>query len=342
MIYLQILLPRKDIGSLKDCPKPRKKKDKDKEKDKEKEVVMDLTAIDEYIGRDPLHQIAQFKEIELKEVESISKLRKQHIAKHKDEEMNRQNGQSVDGQYCICRRGREGFMLLCELCKEWYHGSCVPLPRTQTGKTIGKGSAGLEAAKQLKYLCPLCIRSRRPRLETILSLLVSLQKLPVRLPEGEALQFLTERAMHWQDRARQLLADTEIANIMNSISSSPIAGVSPENLSASAALLRLANITADGDSTTTQQPLTLSEDKKAKVEELMMEGDLLEVTLDESEQLWKCLKSQRTVEECDTKVLLYSLLCIMHSLIVEYQITKYPKASFKIITVTVRERLLVL
>jgi histone demethylase JARID1 len=36
------------------------------------------------------------------------------------------------------------------------------------------------------------------RLETILSLLVSLQKLTVRLPEGEALQCLTERAMAWQ------------------------------------------------------------------------------------------------------------------------------------------------
>lgn len=37
-----------------------------------------------------------------------------------------------------------------------------------------------------KFLCPLCMRSRRPRLETILALLVALQRLPVRLPEGEA------------------------------------------------------------------------------------------------------------------------------------------------------------
>lgn len=52
--------------------------------------------------------------------------------------------------------------------------------------------------KEGRYLCVYCCRSRRPRLETILSLLVSLQKLPVRLPEGEALQCLTERAMNWQ------------------------------------------------------------------------------------------------------------------------------------------------
>lgn len=55
-----------------------------------------------------------------------------------------------------------------------------------------------QATKEMKFLCPLCLRSRRPRLETILSLLVSLQKLPVRMAEGEALQCLTERAMAWQ------------------------------------------------------------------------------------------------------------------------------------------------
>ena len=45
--------------------------------------------------------------------------------------------------------------------------------------------------RDIKFLCPNCLRSRRPRLETILSLLVSLNKLTVRLPEGEALQCLT-------------------------------------------------------------------------------------------------------------------------------------------------------
>lgn len=50
----------------------------------------------------------------------------------------------------------------------------------------------------MKFLCPCCLRSRRPRLETILGILLSLQKIQIRLPEGEALQCLTERAMNWQ------------------------------------------------------------------------------------------------------------------------------------------------
>ncbi|KAH9495294.1 Lysine-specific demethylase 5A [Bulinus truncatus] len=76
----------------------------------------------------------------------------------------------------------------------------------------------MQATKEMKFLCPLCLRSRRPRLETILSLLVSLQKLPVRMAEGEALQCLTERAMAWQDRARQVLTATDMASAMAQLS----------------------------------------------------------------------------------------------------------------------------
>ena len=79
-------------------------------------------------------------------------------------------------------------------------------------------AAAVQAARDLKFLCPLCLRSRRPRLETILSLLVSLQKLPVRMPEGEALQCLTERAMAWQDKARQVLATDEFATALAKLS----------------------------------------------------------------------------------------------------------------------------
>lgn len=61
-----------------------------------------------------------------------------------------------------------------------------------------------------RFLCPRCQRSRRPRLETILALLVALQRLPVRLPEGEALQCLTERAITWQGRAKEALETPEL------------------------------------------------------------------------------------------------------------------------------------
>ena len=323
LVYLfQILSPRKDVGLYKACPKPRKKREKEKEKEKEKEIIIDLVALDDYIGRDPALQIAEFRETERKEIEAMRQLREANIQRQKEEDNKRKLGESLEGQYCICRRGPDGFMLQCELCKEWYHSSCVPLPRTQGGKAMSKSTAAMEAAKELKYLCPLCLRSRRPRLETILSLLVSLQKLPVRLPEGEALQFLTERAMNWQDRSRQYLADENVVSLLAAISRNSTSwpqGVSAENLSASAALLRLAqggpqeedtSKLASSDVLVTDANIpspaevrpTLSEEKRRQAEVLMMEGDLLEVSLDEIEQLWKVLLSQKNREENETKV----------------------------------------
>ena len=118
-------------------------------------------------------------------------------------------------------------MVECALCKEWFHMSCLSsgtagakgkMQSDNGGQNSSPGDGG-------RYLCGYCCRSRRPRLETILSLLVSLQKLPVRLPEGEALQCLTERAMNWQDRARQLLSTDEMVSCMSQLSSASVGGV---------------------------------------------------------------------------------------------------------------------
>lgn len=140
--------------------------------------------------RDPSTVVAAFKAKEQKEVESIHSLRAANLAKMAMAD------RIEEVKFCLCRKTASGFMLQCELCKDWFHGACVPLPKTVSQKKMGLGWQN--NSKDSKFLCPLCQRSRRPRLETILSLLVSLQKLPVRLPEGEALQCLTERAMSWQ------------------------------------------------------------------------------------------------------------------------------------------------
>jgi len=103
-------------------------------------------------------------------------------------------------QYCICQSKAYGAMMECVLCKEWFHLSCLRGNKQTAAKN--KNNAEVNQLNGIKeggrYLCGYCARSQRPRLDIILSLLVSLQKLPVRLPEGEALQCLTERAMHWQ------------------------------------------------------------------------------------------------------------------------------------------------
>ncbi|XP_018431943.1 PREDICTED: lysine-specific demethylase 5A [Nanorana parkeri] len=197
---LQVLSPRSDIGVYgSGRAKRRKVKELLEEKDLDLDSLSELEEpLDEH--RDTASVVAVFKEMECKEVNSMRSIRAANLAKmamvDRIEEV----------RFCVCRKAASGFMLQCELCKDWFHGTCVPLPKTTSQK---KGTNW--QSKDVKFLCTQCMRSRRPRLETILSLLVSLQKLPVRLPEGEALQCLTERAMSWQDRARQALATEELS-----------------------------------------------------------------------------------------------------------------------------------
>uniref|UniRef100_A0A8D2PL72 Lysine-specific demethylase 5A n=1 Tax=Zosterops lateralis melanops TaxID=1220523 RepID=A0A8D2PL72_ZOSLA len=207
---LQVLSPRTDIGVYGSSKNRRKRAKELMEKEKEKDLDLEsLSELEDGLeeARDAAAVVAVFKEREQKEIEAMHTLRAANLAKmtmvDRIEEV----------KFCICRRTASGFMLQCELCKDWFHSGCVPLPKSSSQK---KGSSW--QAKEVKFLCPLCQRSRRPRLETILSLLVSLQKLPVRLPEGEALQCLTERAMSWQDRARQALATDELSSALAKLS----------------------------------------------------------------------------------------------------------------------------
>uniref|UniRef100_A0A672KQG7 [histone H3]-trimethyl-L-lysine(4) demethylase n=1 Tax=Sinocyclocheilus grahami TaxID=75366 RepID=A0A672KQG7_SINGR len=204
---LQVLSPRVDIGVYGSSKGKRKRVKELLEKDRglELDALSDLEDSVEDT-RDPAAVVAAFKARERQELEAIHSLRAANLAKMALVE------RIEEVKFCLCRKTASGFMLQCELCRDWFHGACVPLPKAGSQKKLVSGS------KESKFLCPLCQRSRRPRLETILSLLVSLQKLPVRLPEGEALQCLTERAMGWQDRARQALATDELSSALAKLS----------------------------------------------------------------------------------------------------------------------------
>ena len=126
-------------------------------------------------------------------------------------------------------------------------------------------------------------------METILSLLVSLQKLTVRLPEGEALQCLTERAMAWQDRTRTLLARSELREALGKLSINKEGGEeeTAEDSSDSEAESspRKKSQAPDPEVTVNLTPETISE-----LEDVMMEGDMLEVSLDEVTHIWRILQ----------------------------------------------------
>ena len=191
-------------------PFPVKEEDKTMSNEDEKKPIgipVEAVNIDSYTATDPLTVAQELKEDEIVELSAMKELRDKNKQKLLEE--------NLEGPYCLCRKGIDGFMIRCNLCFNWYHTSCICPPKTVHGKSIGKGYNSWSAAREVHYLCTLCCRSRRPRLDNILQLLMSLQKLPVRVPEGEALQFLTERAMNWQDRAKQALENVEITRILS-------------------------------------------------------------------------------------------------------------------------------
>ena len=100
----------------------------------------------------------------------------------------------------------------------------------------------------------------------------------VRLPEGEALQCLTNRAMDWQDRARTVLATPELSAALAKLSFSRGEGVDQEDEP------------SDSDGEEPGLVLTLAARTIVQLEDLMMEGDLLEVSLDEVAQIWGILQ----------------------------------------------------
>ncbi|XP_051950184.1 lysine-specific demethylase 5C-like [Xyrauchen texanus] len=210
--------------------------------------VLGLTAQD---LRDPGAIVIAFKEGERLEKEALLRLQQVNLAKpglekgmrddQNDKKTERrlsdsmetdtplnsagpklQNGSSSPSltsyqSVCMCGGPPRPLLHRCHLCKDWFHGECVPFPPLL-------GSSDMHLTKphcwwdwNTRFLCPRCQRSRRPRLETILALLVALQRLPVRLPEGEALQCLTERAINWQGQAKQALDTPEVQGALETL-----------------------------------------------------------------------------------------------------------------------------
>ncbi|MES1912230.1 MAG: hypothetical protein MHM6MM_004541, partial [Cercozoa sp. M6MM] len=64
-------------------------------------------------------------------------------------EMLMQRGFTDEELYCVCQRGNEGFMLCCDYCTEWYHGTCVDVAQTNLDKAV--------------YQCFRCCGSSNPK-----------------------------------------------------------------------------------------------------------------------------------------------------------------------------------
>lgn len=109
---------------------------------------------------------------------------------------------------CVCQKVPSGAMVQCELCRDVFHSGCV----TMTS----------EAEYGQAWLCPYCQRSKKPPLDKVLPLLASLQRIRVRLPEGDALRFLIERTVRWQHRVQQACTDGVLQKVSKMVSQKTI------------------------------------------------------------------------------------------------------------------------
>lgn len=96
----------------------------------------------------------------------------------------------MDLRVCVCRKAPMGAMLQCELCRDAFHSVCV--------RDLS------DTCDTQPWLCPHCRRTEKPPFNKVLDLLASVQLIGVRLPEGEALQYLVERTINWQHRAQEI------------------------------------------------------------------------------------------------------------------------------------------
>lgn len=127
--------------------------------------------------------MATLYEVHRKELENLNALRTANNAKFLPTN-------SSAPTVCLCHTVPAGPMLQCELCHDAYHSGCVP--------------GYQDTPADQPWLCPLCRRSEKPPLDKLLPLLASLQRIRVRLPEGDALRFLIERTVRWQHRVQQI------------------------------------------------------------------------------------------------------------------------------------------
>uniref|UniRef100_A0A673XWT6 [histone H3]-trimethyl-L-lysine(4) demethylase n=1 Tax=Salmo trutta TaxID=8032 RepID=A0A673XWT6_SALTR len=238
---LEVLCPRCEVEA--GSPKRKSKKAKDiTQHSKKKMVKLDcLSDVEKALSetKDSASALATLGEVRLQEMGALSSLRAANESKLLP------TADCMGLKVCVCQNPPMGAMLQCELCRDAFHSVCV--------------RASSDSRSAQAWLCPHCRRSEKPSLDKVLPLLASLQRIQVRLPEGDALHYLVERTVSWQQRARQVS------------SSSSTVGCTHDLLH--------------------EQPgvCCAAADLSVELEELMVEGLLLQVSLPEITQLYHVL-----------------------------------------------------
>ncbi|KAG7495169.1 lysine-specific demethylase 5B-B-like [Solea senegalensis] len=255
---LEVLCPRCDVGSGHQRSRSKKAKDAPQIIKKPSSKLESLCDVERVLSesRDTASAMTTLAEVHQREMEMLLALR----ASNESRLLPAENCSTLC--VCVCQKAPSGAMVQCELCREVFHCGCM------------------DAASDLEYgqawLCPLCQRSRKPPLDKVLPLLASLQRIRVRLPEGDALRFLIERTVRWQHRVQQACTDGVLEKVSKTMRTVP---------RISSHLTQETN----GSSFYIEHPPVPLQGLGSELDELMVEGFLLQVTLPETEQLYRYL-----------------------------------------------------
>ncbi|XP_029906687.1 lysine (K)-specific demethylase 5Ba isoform X1 [Myripristis murdjan] len=257
---LEVLCPRCDVGTGPQRMKSKRAKEAPQAGKRGSTKLDSLSDVERALSesKDSASAMATLAEVRQKEMEMLLALRASNESKF----LPAENCCALS--VCVCHKAPLGAMVQCELCREAFHCTCVT-----TSEDLQHGQA---------WLCPFCQRSRKPPLDRVLPLLASLQRIRVRLPEGDALRFLIERTVRWQHRVQQACTEgmlEEVSKMANgkgrhwSKMSSPLT----QEINGSSFYIEQLSVPLQG--------------LGPELEELMVEGFLLQVTLPETEQLYR-------------------------------------------------------
>ncbi|XP_071777497.1 lysine-specific demethylase 5B-B isoform X2 [Centroberyx gerrardi] len=276
---LEVLCPRCEVGNL-GSPKRKSKKVKELPQSNKKKTARlnTLSDVEKALSetKDSTSAMATLEELRVREMEDLSILRAANESKLLP------TADCMDLKVCVCQKAPMGAMLQCELCRDAFHSVCVRDPS--------------DTCAAQPWLCPQCRRSEKPPLNKVLSLLASLQRIRVRLPEGEALHYVVERTADWQHRAQQVSQSFNLPELEERPGTPPTltrwaSGSHNADNNAQAPCL-----TPEWNRTSHAQTVFYTEQRciplqglSRDLEELMVEGLLLQVSLPEIQNLYHVL-----------------------------------------------------
>ncbi|XP_017265109.1 lysine-specific demethylase 5B-B isoform X2 [Kryptolebias marmoratus] len=306
LTLLEVLCPRFEAGNV-GSPKRKAKKGKDSLKSNKKKParINTLSDVEKTLSetKDATSAMAALEELRVREMETFSNLRVANESKLLP------TADCMDLKVCLCQKAPMGAMLQCELCRDAFHSVCVRDPS--------------DSCETQPWLCPHCQRSEKPPLSKVLSLLASLQSIGVRLPEGDALNYLVERTLNWQHQAQQVSQTCNLPELEERPGTPPtlthwVSGCDNTHNNSQAPCL-----TPEWSRTSYAQTVFYTEQRciplqglSSDLEELMVEGLLLQVSLPQVQSLYHILldrassqntnrstsPSQEEATDCDTHV----------------------------------------